>query len=79
MKHNFVKGILVLLSVAFLVTMLVLPLSTVLVYSLHQGWHTFYHAVTDDYTVKALNLTLLATGITIVVNTLFGESRYSLP
>ncbi len=72
MKQKIVKWILILLGVAFLVIMLVLPLATVLVYALRQGWETFSNAITDEYAVKALNLTLLATGVTVVVNTVFG-------
>ncbi len=72
MKQKMVKWILILLGVAFLVVMLVLPLATVLVYALRQGWETFSNAIADEYAVKALNLTLLATGVTVVVNTIFG-------
>ncbi len=52
--------------------MLVLPLAAVLVYSLRQGFEVFFLAVTDDYTVKALKLTLFTTVISVAVNTLFG-------
>lgn len=72
MKQKIVKWLLILLGVAFLAVMLVLPLATVLVYALRQGWETFSKAITDAYAVKALKLTLLATGITIIVNTTFG-------
>ena len=57
---------------AFLAIMLIMPLITVLVYSLRQGWDTFASAVTDDYAIKALNLTLFAATITVVINTVFG-------
>ena len=67
-----IKGTLILLGGTFLVVMLVLPLATVLVYALRQGWETFSKAITDEYAVKALQLTLLTTGITVVVNTVFG-------
>lgn len=72
MRQKVTKGILILLGVAFLIVMLVLPLATVLVYALRQGWETFSAAITDVYAVKALQLTLLTTGITVVVNTAFG-------
>ncbi len=72
MKQKMTKWILILLGVLFLVIMLVLPLATVLIYALRQGWETFSEAITDEYAVKALNLTLLASGITVVINTVFG-------
>ena len=72
MKQKIVKWVLIGLGAAFIVVMLVLPLATVLVYALRQGWETFYKAITDEYARKALNLTLLAALITVAVNTVFG-------
>ncbi|MGC4018678.1 MAG: sulfate ABC transporter permease subunit CysW [Muricomes sp.] len=72
MKQKFVKWVLIGLGTAFLVIMLVIPLATVLVYALRQGWETFSQAIADEYAIKALNLTLLATFITVIVNTIFG-------
>ncbi|WP_313185680.1 sulfate ABC transporter permease subunit CysW [Lacrimispora sp.] len=72
MKEKIIKWLLILLGVAFLGIMLVLPLATVLVYALRQGFEVFFQAVTDDYTVKALKLTLFTTVISVAVNTLFG-------
>lgn len=72
MKQKIVKWVLIGLGMAFIVIMLVLPLATVLVYALRQGWETFYKTIIDEYALKALNLTLLATLITVVVNTVFG-------
>lgn len=72
MRQKVVKVIFILLGGAFLFLMLVLPLATVLVYALRQGVETFSKAVTDVYAIKALQLTLLATGITVIVNTIFG-------
>lgn len=72
MRAKIIKIILILSGVLFITLMLILPLATVLVYALRQGWYTFVSAVTDHYAVNALNLTLLATGITLVVNTVFG-------
>lgn len=72
MKEKIIRTVLILLGVMFLIIMLVLPLATVLVYALRKGWETFFNAITDEYAVKALNLTLLATGITVIVNTVFG-------
>jgi sulfate transport system permease protein len=63
-----------LLGALFIATMLILPLATVLVYALRQGVDTFVNAVTDPYAIQALQLTLLAAGVTLIINTLFGLS-----
>lgn len=72
LKDKIVKNLLIFSGIAFLVIMLILPLITVLIYALRQGWDTFMAAVTDPYAVKAIRLTLLATGIAVVINTVFG-------
>ncbi|PWJ50610.1 sulfate ABC transporter permease subunit CysW [Faecalicatena contorta] len=72
MRQKLVKWLLIVLGTAFLGVMLVLPLATVLVYALRQGWETFSQAITEEYAIKALNLTLLATFITVIINTTFG-------
>jgi sulfate transport system permease protein len=72
LKDKIVKNLLIFSGIAFLSIMLILPLVTVLIYALRQGWDTFMAAVTDPYAVKAIKLTLLATGIAVVINTVFG-------
>jgi len=66
------KYTLIGLGVAFILIMLVLPLITVCVYALKQGWEVFSGAITDPYAIKALQLTLLATLVAVVCNTIFG-------
>lgn len=66
------KYVLIGLGVAFILVMLVLPLITVCVYALKQGWDVFSQAITDPYAIKALQLTLLATVVAVVCNTIFG-------
>ncbi|MDR0234083.1 MAG: sulfate ABC transporter permease subunit CysW [Zoogloeaceae bacterium] len=72
MQSKVIKWTLIALGVAFIALMLILPLVMVLVYALRQGWEIFIAAILDDYAVKALNLTLLAASVTLVVNTVFG-------
>ncbi|MDR2525144.1 MAG: sulfate ABC transporter permease subunit CysW [Oscillospiraceae bacterium] len=72
MKGKITRWVLVGLGVLFIALMLLLPLAAVLVYALRQGWATFLSAVTDTYAIKALQLTLLAAGITLAINTVFG-------
>lgn len=66
------KYLLIGICVLFLFLMLVLPLIVVLANALKDGWTAYKQAVLDDYTVKALQLTLLATISAVSVNTIFG-------
>ena len=67
-----VKWVLIGVSFLFIAIMLILPLITVLTEAFKDGIKVFYQAVTDKYTVDAIVLTLEATGIAVIVNTLFG-------
>lgn len=67
-----VRYLLIGISVAFLFVMLILPLIVVVVRALGDGWQAYTEAVSDRYTVKALELTLFATVCAVAVNTVFG-------
>lgn len=67
-----VKWLLIGISFIFIFLMLVLPLITVITEALKQGFAVYAEAVADEYTVKALLLTLEATVFAVVINTVFG-------
>ena len=67
-----VKYALIGIPAAFLFVMLVLPLAVVISNAFRDGWMVFREAVMDEYTVKALQLTLLAAISAVTVNTIFG-------
>lgn len=67
-----IKWLLIGISLLFVFLMLVLPLVTVIIESLKQGWKVYLEAVSDEYTVKALLLTLEATVCAVAINTIFG-------
>jgi sulfate transport system permease protein len=69
---KIVRYVLIGVSVIFLALMLLLPLITVISEALRSGFNTYIQAVTDEYTVKAILLTLEATACAVVVNTIFG-------
>ena len=69
-----VKWFLIGISVLFVVLMLLLPLITVITEAFKQGFAVYQKAVTDNYTVKAIWLTLEATALAVVINTVFGLS-----
>lgn len=70
--RGIVKWLLVGFCAAFLTVMLILPLMYVLATALREGVGAYLAAVSDPYAVKAVLLTLRVTGITVLVNTVFG-------
>lgn len=69
---NALKYVLIGLCTLFLFVMLILPLIVVIANALREGWTAYKNAVLDEYTIKALQLTLLATVSAVAVNTIFG-------
>lgn len=67
-----VKWLLIAVSAIFLFIMLVLPLIYVIVTALQDGIEAYITAVTDEYAVKSILLTLRATAAALVINTIFG-------
>lgn len=67
-----VKYILIGISVLFFLIMLVFPLLEVIYRSLREGFEIFGKALTAKNTVSALNVTILATVIAVIVNTCIG-------
>lgn len=67
-----IKYVLTGVCMLFLFVMLVLPLIVVAASALRDGWEAYKEAVFDEYTVKALQLTLLAAAVAVAVNTVFG-------
>ncbi|WP_288277720.1 sulfate ABC transporter permease [uncultured Megasphaera sp.] len=72
MKHSKLEIALLTISVVFVVVMLIVPLVSVLVNSLAEGWDFYIQALTMPYVLSALRLTLLATVVAVIVNTIFG-------
>lgn len=72
MKHSKLEIALLTISVVFVVVMLIVPLVSVLVNSLAEGWEFYIQALTTPYVLSALRLTLIATVVAVIVNTIFG-------
>lgn len=71
-NRGAVKWILIGISAAFLIIMLILPLIYVIVTALREGFQAYISAVTDEYAIKATLLTIKATVISVIINTIFG-------
>jgi sulfate transport system permease protein len=69
---GFVKWLIIIVCALFLAVFLILPLIYVIVTALRQGWSAYVNAVADEYAVKAILLTIEATLIAVVINTIFG-------
>lgn len=71
-ENKFVKYGLIIISVLFLILMLVVPLIAIITEALSKGFSAYVKAVSDGYTIKAMNLTFITTIIVTIMNTLFG-------
>ena len=60
------------LTLAFMGLFLFVPLATVFYEALKKGWEVYAAAVTDPDAVAAMQLTLLAAGISVPLNLVFG-------
>ncbi len=71
LKENLTKYILIGIGVLFFIVMLVWPLGEVLYRSLKDGVELYLSAVTSEYTLSALRVTLIAAGFAVTVDTFF--------
>jgi sulfate transport system permease protein len=60
------------LALAALVLIIVLPLAAVFVRAFEKGWQAYRDAIVQPETVSAIELSLLAVGISVPLNLLFG-------
>jgi sulfate transport system permease protein len=68
------RWLLILIALLFLTAFLVLPLASVLVEAFAKGWQTYLDSIRDPDALSAIRLTLLASGIAVSLNLLFGLS-----
>ncbi len=71
-NSKVVKWFLIGISAAFFLLMLVMPLLEVIYRALADGLESYRTALTADYTLSALKVTLIATLIAVAINTVFG-------
>lgn len=72
MRKKCFQYIFIGISILFLTLMLIFPLLVVLSEALGRGWHTYIVSIADPFAQKAMWLTLEATVIAVVANTIFG-------
>ncbi len=72
MKRSKTEIALIAIGVLFIVVMLIFPLVSVIVNSLAEGIDFYFDALSTDYVISALGVTLLATVVAVLVNSFFG-------
>lgn len=68
----WVRRSLIAVAVLFLAVLLIAPLGLVFAQALSRGWRAYADAVTQPDAAAAIRLTLVAAGIAVPLNTLFG-------
>jgi sulfate transport system permease protein len=68
----WVRSILILIALLWLSLFLLLPLMVVFIEALHKGWHSYWQAFADPNAWAAIRLTLIAAGIAVPLNLVFG-------
>ena len=71
-ENKVLKYTLITISFIFLGVFLILPLIYIVITALKDGISGYINAVSDEYAIKAALLTIEATVITVIVNTIFG-------
>lgn len=71
-ENKVTKIILITISILFIILMLVIPLISVIINSLSEGFSFYFKSLHTEYTLSALKVTLLATVIAVIVNSFFG-------
>src|SRR5580658_4604741 len=68
----FVRFLLIAITLAFMVLFLVVPLVSVFAGALQQGFGFYFQTIRDPMTLSAIKLTLIAAGISVPLNCIFG-------
>lgn len=72
-KDNpWVKWLLIVIAIAFMLVMLVVPLVSVFYEALKDGWAAYQAALLEPDALSAIKLTLITTAIVLPINTLIG-------
>jgi sulfate transport system permease protein len=68
----YVRRLLIFIALAFIGLFLVIPLISVFAEAFRQGIGYYFHTLRDPFTVDAIELTLIAAGIAVPLNCVFG-------
>jgi hypothetical protein len=68
----FIRRLLIVIALAFMALFLVMPLVSVFAGALKQGFGFYFQTIRDPMTLSAIKLTLIAAGISVPLNCIFG-------
>jgi len=71
-EPNWVRYTLIAVALAFLTLFLFVPLVAVFTEALKRGWETYVESIKDPDALSAIKLTLIAAGISVPLNLVFG-------
>jgi sulfate/thiosulfate transport system permease protein len=71
-EPTYVRRLLIFIALAFIGLFLVIPLISVFAEAFRQGVGYYFHTLRDPLTVDAIELTLIAAGISVPLNCIFG-------
>ena len=71
-QNPFVRALLIVVSILFLATFLIVPVVSVLAYAFSEGLAVYLEALRAPDTLAAIRLTLTTAAIVVPVNTVFG-------
>jgi sulfate transport system permease protein len=74
LEPRWVRTLLLTIALGFLTLFLFVPLVAVFVEAFKKGWHTYLAAIIDADAISAIKLTLIAAGIAVPLNLVFGVS-----
>ncbi|WEF33136.1 sulfate ABC transporter permease subunit CysW [Pseudoduganella chitinolytica] len=72
LEPTWVRWVLLTVALAFLTLFLFVPLVAVFTEALRKGWQTYAEAIVDEDAISAIKLTLIAAGIAVPLNLVFG-------
>jgi sulfate transport system permease protein len=72
LEPNWVRFLLIAIALAFLALFLFVPLVAVFSEALKRGWNAYLQAILDPDALAAIKLTLIAAGISVPLNLVFG-------
>jgi sulfate transport system permease protein len=71
-ESAWIRWTLISVALLFLLIFLVLPLAAVFAEAFAKGWQTYLDSIRDPDALSAIRLTLVASGIAVTLNLLFG-------
>jgi len=72
LEPDWVRYLLIAIALGFLALFLFVPLAAVFAEALKKGWDTYLESIRDPDALSAIRLTLIAAGISVPLNLVFG-------